>query len=118
MSQICSEIKLNDHYYLENECLVLATLHNCLVTFCFKSRSCLVFGNDTAPRKPGCTVDSGTPLEICQLKDRVSFSREADFEDFGMINFYRSQMRCIFIYVKINLCKTKINISNNNLVAE
>ena len=31
-------------------------------------------------------------LEIYQLKDEVSFSREADFGVFGVINFYRSQM--------------------------
>ena len=38
-------------------------------------------------------------LEIYRLKDRVSFSREADFGDFGVINFYKSQMQGIFIYV-------------------
>ena len=32
-------------------------------------------------------------------KNRVSFSREADFDDFGVINFYRSQLQGIFIYV-------------------
>ena len=30
--------------------------------------------------------------EIYQLKDRISFSREADIGDFWVINFYRSQM--------------------------
>ena len=38
-------------------------------------------------------------MMIYQLKGRVSFSTEADFDDFGVINFYRSQMQGIFIYV-------------------
>ena len=40
-------------------------------------------------------------MAIYQLKERVSFSREADFGDFGVINFYRSQMKGIFIYDEI-----------------
>ena len=38
-------------------------------------------------------------LERYQFEDRASFSRETDFDDFGVINFYRSQMQGIFIYV-------------------
>ena len=41
-------------------------------------------------------------IYIYQFRDGASFSREADFGDFKVINFYRSQMQGIFIYVIIS----------------
>ena len=41
-------------------------------------------------------IKSDKILEIYQLKDRVLFLGEVDF---GVINFYRSRMHGIFIYV-------------------
>ena len=41
-------------------------------------------------------------MEIYQPKDKISFSREADFSHFGVINFGRSQMQYA---VYLHLCE-------------
>ena len=51
-------------------------------------------------------VDPGTtPAKrpgMNRVKNRISFSKEAGFVHFRMINFYRSQMQCMFIDVNIS----------------
>ena len=47
-------------------------------------------------------------LEIYRLKDRVLFSKEAGFGNFGVNNFYGSQKQGIFIYVITSWTDDKI----------